>query len=898
VSGEAFSEIDAWLREGGLVVTASERAARSLLQEYHRARRTEGLTAWPTPGIQDWQSFARDAWEARNGDERLVLSGLQERSLWVDILKNARISAGLLNGPQQRLASLAVEAHQLLCAYAPQYLQARLRSGWQQDAAEFSTWLAEFEETCRRQSLVSTARLPLELIGALEKETEPRPPVLLAGFDRVLPMQRRLFAAWSAGAEVRQTALGERARNVQFFEAADPAAELAACATWCGRQLDANPNAQLLVIAQNVAQRRGEFERAFLRFAAGDTTTRTNHRIEFSLGVSLGQIALARSAMLHLRWLSGSLEENEVDWLLSSDYTAANPDETLALTGFMRAIRRKGWQRTRWTLAEFLRQSPGAELPSEWTARVTQARLMLADAARRVQSPLAWAELAPRLLQVAGWPGVRALTSVEYQVRQRWERTVDESASLGFNGRQIAWDDFLNNLNRIVDDTLFAPESQSAPVLIAGPAESAGLSADAVWFLGVNEDNWPPRGATHPLLPLAVQREAGMPHASLQVDWDLAEAMTQRLVSSTPELNFSFTRQQEGVERRPSRMIAQGAGAAQPIPPDFSPESNPPPIDVQFADTIQVPFPAGTATGGAGILTSQSQCAFKTFAIARLGANTWDQAEAGLTAPERGLLLHEVMHRIWAGPPDGIRSHEALVALSDLGAFVAGHVRAVLRDKTPFRARDSMPPRYLELEGDRLTSLITEWLRYEQTRVPFTVEKTEASANPSVAGLLLKLRLDRVDRLNDDSLLVVDYKTGSDSSAQWNLPRPEDVQLPLYANFALDAVQGDVGGLVFAKLRAGECKFDGKVREAKLTLKGNLHHSTNLVKKPLRDEDMLAWREEIEKLADNFLSGCADVNPREYPETCERCELQALCRVQEMRDGGEDNGDSTEGGDE
>jgi ATP-dependent helicase/nuclease subunit B len=209
-----------------------------------------------------------------------------------------------------------------------------------------------------------------------------------------------------------------------------------------------------------------------------------------------------------------------------------------------------------------------------------------------------------------------------------------------------------------------------------------------------------------------------------------------------------------------------------------------------------------------------------------------------------------------------------------------------------------MPPRYLELEGDRLTSLITEWLRYEQTRVPFTVEKTEASANPSVAGLLLKLRLDRVDRLNDDSLLVVDYKTGSDSSAQWNLPRPEDVQLPLYANFALDAVQGDVGGLVFAKLRAGECKFDGKVREAKLTLKGNLHHSTNLVKKPLRDEDMLAWREEIEKLADNFLSGCADVNPREYPETCERCELQALCRVQEMRDGGEDNGDSTEGGDE
>jgi ATP-dependent helicase/nuclease subunit B len=34
-------------------------------------------------------------------------------------------------------------------------------------------------------------------------------------------------------------------------------------------------------------------------------------------------------------------------------------------------------------------------------------------------------------------------------------------------------------------------------------------------------------------------------------------------------------------------------------------------------------------------------------------------------------------------------------------------------------------------------------------------------------------------------------------------------------------------------------------------------------------------------MARNFLSGRADVDPREYPKTCERCRLQAICRIQE-----------------
>ena len=239
-------------------------------------------------------------------------------------------------------------------------------------------------------------------------------------------------------------------------------------------------------------KRRGEIERAFLRFLRPDgSASASSPLFEFSLGVPLGQIALARGARLLLRWLDGPIGEHELDWLFSTGQAAAQPEESRALTAFMRALRRRGLQRTRWTLDEFLRQTPGETLPAAWILRMTQAQRRLQEFARRPQSPLDWAELAPQLLEIAGWPGARPLASGEFQALRRWQQAMDDCASLGFDGRRMKWTEFMAALDRAVSDALFAPESQDAPILIAGPAESAGLTADAVWFLGANEDAWP-----------------------------------------------------------------------------------------------------------------------------------------------------------------------------------------------------------------------------------------------------------------------------------------------------------------------------------------------------------------------------------------------------------------------
>jgi probable DNA repair protein len=888
--------MDAWLREGGQVVTASDRAARAVAAAFHRARMAEGLTAWPAPNILDWKSFARRAWEEHSADGRLLLNSAQEEALWVEVAGRDRSLATLLEGPRHRLAALAMEAHELLCGYAPQCLRTAARAAWLQDAAAFSGWLTAFDEACRAESLMSPSRLPHELITLLKADPAKRPPLLLAGFDRILPVQRRLFDAWG---EWHEAAKGEPAGAVHFHEASDFTAELTACAIWCGRKIAEKPDARLLVVTQAAGTRRGEIERAFLRYA--------DAAFEFSLGVPLSQVALARAAHLTLRWLDGPLDEQELDWLLSTSYAAASSQESAALQSYMRTLRRYGLERTQWTLTAFLGERSAPELlPTAWVQRITAAQRLLADFARRAQSPLDWAELVPRLLEELHFASSHPLSSAEYQAVRRWQQAVESCGSLGFDGRRVGWKEFLSQLSRALDETLFAPESRNAPIQIAGPAESAGLTADATWFLGADEESWPANGSTHPLLPIEVQREAGMPHATPQLDWELAEAITRHILASAREIHFSYATQNEAAETRPSRLIVQLAGEAQKLSTDLTAPNAPATLTVSFEDHSRIPFPPGKVAGGAKVLTAQSQCPFKAFAIARLDAQGWEPAEAGLTAKQRGNLLHAVLRDVWAGPPEGIRTYAELLKIlqrpvesepdvSRLEAFVAGHVQRALKRELRPHQRELMPRRYLELEELRLTKLVTEWLEYEATRMEFEVADTEVKRTVHLAGLTLDLRLDRIDRLRDGSLLVIDYKSGAVSPNAWETPRPDDVQLPLYAGFALEQ-DVELGGLVFAKVRAGDQEFAGRVFDPVATLDAGLKGTNYLVKNKLSDEQLDDWRKCIEQLAKDFVGGKAEVDPRDSPKTCERCGLQTLCRIQE-RDAQLEDEDDSEGAD-
>ncbi len=872
--------IDAWLSQGGIVVASSERVARSIRGTYNRRRQAEGLTAWAAPAIHEWRAFVRNEWEARFADGRMVLSGLQEEWLFGRIAETLSTTATILHGPRLRLAAMAREAHALLCAYAPECLENHERAAWPGDSEIFSAWLTAFSKRCDDDGLLSAARLPLELVAKLNPE-EDRDPLLLVGFDRLTPTQTRLFAAWGEHECLNN---GPTLATTHFFETSDATSELAACALWCRERLATDPTARLLIISQDADLRRGEIERAFTHHLQPMSGVPP---LEFSLGVSLSRVPLVQGALLLLRWLTGKpLAENEVDWLLASGLTTEDNTETGRLQRQMKNLRRRQMQRPEWTLEAFL--NSGSGLPETWTRRMMNASRRLQPLHTR-RTPTEWAELLHQTMQDAGWPGSHPMPSANHQVYDQWQQTVEEVGTLGFDRRPLPWNVFHSSLARQVEDTLFAPESESANILISAPAQSAGLVADAIWFLGAEEDAWPFAGQSHPFLPLFLQRQCNMPHASAQADMALSRTITDRLLHAAPVVCFSAARVRGTAEAKPSSLIVSIVGHPVDPPSNLVDGALPQPQTIAYEDRISVPFIGTKADGGVHTLTMQSQCAFRAFATARLGAQHWDAAEVGLTPAQRGDLVHSVLRSVWGGTDtEGLSGSVELQAVlanggnEGLRAFVQVHVSKVMQ-ALPTSLCERLPVRYLALEEQRLLRLVTEWLLFESRRASFKVAATEKKTPVVVAGLTLELRLDRRDVLEDGSTIIVDYKTGEASPNQWESNRPENVQLPLYAVYGVEAVERqDPAGLVFASVRPGNAAFAGRVRDVATFLPeiGSRHA---LATKPLTDQQLLDWRAVIDDLATEFLKGQASVLPRDFPSTCEHCSLSALCRVAENR---------------
>ena len=189
----------------------------------------------------------------------------------------------------------------------------------------------------------------------------------------------------------------------------------------------------------------------------------------------------------------------------------------------------------------------------------------------------------------------------------------------------------------------------------------------------------------------------------------------------------------------------------------------------------------------------------------------------------------------------------------------------------------------LLLETERITALVHEWLaNVEMEREPFHVLETEQQHIERIGPLQIRLKVDRIDQLDNGGRIVVDYKTGSNLHPEDFLSQPLiEPQLPIYAVADPD-FQAD--GIVFAKLRRGECRFLGVVKEKGLLGKvrefAAYPQSTEL-EITTWAELLVFWRQQIDQLAADFVAGDAVVHPYDPLKSCQYCDLIGICRISE-----------------
>jgi probable DNA repair protein len=866
-------DLMAAFERGVTLLTATERAARTL----RRSMTGRGTAATP-PSVLSLESWLAARWHTlivEGHETRLLLNRTQEHRLWqAVILEDRETPRQVLRSPDA-LAGLAAEAWRLL-------LLANGRSRLSEcnastDGKAFVRWAREFERRCQREHLLAPASLPAALAAALEDGLLKLPPagVLLVDFDFLPPAHISLFdAARTGGYPVDRFQTGAPPESATLHPAADEAAELANCAAWIKNQLDRHPAARLGIVVPGLGERRPVIERAFARAMPPQSGV----AVEFSLGTPILHTGFVAAALDLLRWQLAPLPLGSISALLLSPFFAGSSPEALAAAEFD-AFELRGTSLLRPELSldatiSLIEASSRRPQLAKLLDRLKMLRGVGYEAGlapTQRQTHAEWAELFRAALEATGIPSAAAADSPGFQLLGRWVSTLDELATLDFDGTRPTAAEALATLTRIARETIFAPEAGDAAVQVLGPLEVGGMGFDALWFLGADDLAWPPSPAANPLLPRHLQRELGLRAADRSQDRALAQTLTQRIACAAQHVVFSFAERHDEGHRRPSPLLD-----ALPWPTPAPTPHVPQPL-LEVVDDLPIPhLPPVHVGGGARVLELQSACGFRAFAEMRLWSTGLESRSPGLDARERGTLVHSAMERFWRGAqgqdtlramPREERDRRLDQAIAEAIARSNGLVETAWDDA------------YLAVQQQRLRDLLQPWLDFEQTRPPFVIYRQETTLAPARIGrLTLKsLRVDRIDE-TEGGLLVLDYKTGLAAPAAWLSDRPEQPQLPLYAALLANSPEEPLAGVAFALLRAGDGMAMRGISDDPRVLPGSAK-----MDEPTFAEQVAEWQRVLGLLAEAFLTGDARVNPRSYPKTCTHCGQRILCRLDPTR---------------
>ncbi len=818
------------LEQGALLLTANRRLARHWRQNFDAARQAAGASVWQAPLIRAWPDWVNESIDALLPD-RVTPSDFTERRGWLKIIGDAPLL------DRQATAASAAQAW----ALCQQYRLSLRHPGFAdaEDTARFRDWALAFEQRVAKNHWLPAARRELWLAETGQLTGRE---VWLDGFDEVTPAQQQLLARLRTR---RYDAPAPPAAAVTRRGFPDARAEIEAAACWARTLLEDGAARSVGIVVQNLSALRPAVEAAF-----EDVLGRPLFNI--SLGRPLTEWPVIADALLWLRWLGAPLEASSAGVLLRSPFLAGAEQERGARALFDIELRNQNLlevtaARARTTAPPLLAEAIGGALT-------------LFRAQPRQLSPGAWARVIPELLAAGGWPGSRTQSSAERQALARWQSLLREFAALDLVEGPVPFSEALSMLAGLAGEAIFQPETEEMPVQILEALQAAGSSFDALWVMGLTDTQWPPPARPHPFLPRALQRELDLPHATPERELRFAHDITARLVRSAPVVIFSHPDRDGDEQLRPSRLIASYPEEAPPSRrfPGYAIAA---PLD-EALDRSAPPLPEGERVrGGTSILAWQSQCPFRAFAAVRLRAEDWAEPEPGLSPLERGNALHAALATLWKR----FGSRDALSRAS--AAERAAAIREAAHTGCAELSRDGRE-NLVELEQQRVEAVLEDWIELDCERGDFVVEAIEKEVDLRPAGLPLRARADRIDRLPGGERVLIDYKSTAPGRKVWAGERPDNLQLPLYAV----ALPETPAAIVFAQMKRGEHKFDGLAAAPGL-LPG--------VKPPPQgwQQQLDDWRAVINRIWAEFQSGRADVDPKDGGKPCARCHLHSLCRV-------------------
>ncbi len=883
------------LTAGELILTPNRRLSAKILAAWASHQKSLNRHAWHSPRVFPLEGWIQQNWLELQDTRPLetggrLLNNRQEQLLWEQVILEDQQSSPLLKPSGAAIqASAAWRTLRLWQQRHDQEPWLSLRT----EPDLFSGWVEIFQRRCQQNRWLIQPQVVEQLVDAFATNRLPTETTIhLVAFQDQPPLYQQLIAAASDSVINVEPPAANLINGVIGCPRGEDELQLAA--QWARQVLSTAPGASIGIVVPDLNRLRAEVERQFLDLFEPlhnlPDSPATAPPFNISMGVSLAETPVISAALFILRLKLAPLALDELGSLLYNPFLPGRNTELQCRTDLENRLRSLGNSEFRLaSLIEQLEAVMPAEQPTlpehpqpslfedpDDTPCRESGLLQTLTSLRRHRLPTSalpgqWGPILQRLLLDCGWPGERSTNSLEYQQIEQWYELLAQLVHFDQLLGSISLNEALNLLLKETRAAVFQPRTPESPIQILGPLEAAGLQFSHLWVMGLSDDCWPSPPAPNPLLPVACQREFRMPHATPERELEFCAGLTRTWLNSAEICVFSYPYSRDDQQLRPSALISGYPSLTEeqlPITPNtrFIPgqqrsgESQRLLASASLETVVTATAPAvsaeelPTVRGGSGLLKNQALCPFSGFAVHRLGARPLETPSTGLSPAERGNLIHDVLERLWQELGD-LQSLKAL----DSNQIEQLADRLCRQALVPVQRRvgQHLKERFWVIEHRRLSRLLLRWLEVETQRADFVVAATEQSLKSELAGLPLQLRIDRIDRLADGSVMLIDYKTGESSTRNWTGDRPREPQLPLYALSSRKKVEA----LGFAQLNARDVRYKG-ASDSSSPAPGVRPVASQKLDLPTEWPDLLEhWRQVLESLARDFMDGRATVDP-------------------------------------
>ncbi|TAM89645.1 MAG: hypothetical protein EPN41_03240 [Candidimonas sp.] len=901
-----------------VVVTVNNRYARRIIADFARRLDVHRKVA-PLPRIVPF-----GAWLREMGEQACFATGAALPAHRLDDFGASRLWERVIARDESARALFDVHQAARRAADADRLISdgyARVEPGEEtDDYRRFSLWRRHYRAALTDLNAEDDTRVFERVCAAADRGELPVVfrTLILAGFTALSPRQESLLSALGhTGVRVCALAGGaRRARRIERVAADDPDSEWRLAAQWAASCLSRDPRGRFAIIAPRL-EADAAFAHRVLRDAlrcavepmgtpepAGSGGQESSGVLrgldpsvdalrasllpimpyDVSIARPLGEWTTVRGAFAWLRALCafaahGSCSADIVGTALLAGCCVGASEESSGRAAVDVAWRRLGAAGvTADDLSRRLVQSAPrlAAFWVEWQARRedTRGEALLSE----------WIERFRHWLEWLGFPGDAPLDSQGYQVMEAFEAALTGLARQDPVLGRLDIDGALRSLERFLGETLFQPRRDASSRLeVLGFLESEGGHWDGVWVLGLTDDVLPAVPDPNPFLPLAALRRAGAPRATPERELAWAEAMAESFVASAPDVWLSHARRDGEQELRPSPLL--WAAGAEPASGAVVAGDAPPTGVVRRArrgcmlerviDNDGPPLAPGDETrGGIGVIDTQARDPLWAFVKYRLGASCLPPYAVESGRNVRGIFLHRAVELVWR-----LLGDQANLLRARDGGTLGGLVTQAV-DRAGDECLSDGSPVLRQLEVERARGVLDAWLALECERSPFAIAALERHGVWSFGPLTLSLRIDRIDRLADGRLAIIDYKSGLgrlDPKSDWMRERPVGLQLPCYAS-VLAGESSPVAAMVLARLHARKVETVG-LADGDRGLPGLAHpEDWPLYAGWSWERIMDGWRGTIEGLAKEYIAGRA-VNEVRKPADLDYCDVRPFLRL-------------------